>query len=241
MSKNKSLKRANQTDEINIKEKFELSIKQQDTISIGTNRNTRCLILDGPAGCAKTYLATLIALKLIKEKKSSGITYIRTSVQSRDGTIGFIPGTMDEKTAWMNEPLFSKLEELLIKPDIDKLYEENRIQTLPSSYLRGLNIKNTTILDECQNAMFSTIETALQRMAEHSLIILCGDSSGPQNDLGNKSGFPKIIDIFNDNESREHGIHYIKFTSEDIVRSKFVRFVVEKISKNTYTPFQFPV
>ena len=239
MSKNK--KPEKQTDGLTFKEKFDLTQKQQETLALGLHRDTRCLILDGPAGSAKTYLATLIALKLICERKSHGITYIRTSIQAKDGAIGFIPGTMEEKTSWMNEPLFSKLEELLIKPDVEKLYKEGQIQTLPSAFLRGLNIKNTTILDECQNAMFPTIETTLQRMAEHSLVILCGDSSGSQNDLGNKSGFLKTIDIFNDEESREHGIHYVKFISQDIVRSKFVKFVVEKISKNTSAPFQFQV
>ncbi len=222
----------NSKDEFLIKEKFELTEKQKSAIELGINRNTKCLILDGCAGVSKTYLATFIALKLLNLKKVNGLTYIRTSIQSKDGEIGFIPGVAEEKTAWMNQPLFAKLEELLIKPDIEKLNKNNAIQTLPSSQLRGLNLGNVVVLDECQNALFSTIETVMTRMSEHSLLILCGDSSGSQNDLGSKTGFRKITEIFNDDESKQHGIFYIKFESNDIVRSKFVKFVVEKLKQN---------
>ncbi len=215
-----------------IKEKFQPTEKQKIIIDLGLDtKSVRCLILDGKSGSAKTYLSTLIALKLFNLKKANNLTYIRTSVQSKDGEIGFVPGSVDEKTAWMNEPLFEKLDELLTKPDIDKLATGGYIKTLPSSTLRGLTLKGVVLMDECQNAFFSTIETVLTRMSEHSLVILCGDSSGAQNDLGTKSGFKQIVELFSDEESKENGIHCIKLNSEDIVRSKLVKFVVEKIDK----------
>ena len=67
----------------------------------------------------------LIALILFNQKKAKNLTYIRTSIQSKDGEIGFIPGDLDHKTEWMNAPLYEKLEELLTKPDINKLEKEN--------------------------------------------------------------------------------------------------------------------
>lgn len=219
-------------DELIIKEKFELTEKQKTILGLGLDtKNVKCLILDGKAGTAKTYLSILIALKLFNLRRASGLTYIRTSIQSKDGEIGFIPGIAEEKTAWMNEPLYEKLDELLTKPDIDKLEKEGYIKTLPSSMLRGLNLKNIVLMDECQNALLGTLETVLTRMSEHSLLILCGDSSGSQNDLGAKSGFKQISDLFNDEESKNNGIYHIMLDTEDIVRSKLVKFVVEKFGK----------
>ena len=215
-------------DELQIKEKFELTPKQQEVIARGLDKNTKCLILDGVAGTGRTYISVLIALKLLNLKKSHGLTYIRTSIQSTDGEIGFLAGSISEKTEWMNAPLCSKLEELLIKPDIDRLLKENKIKTLPSSMLRGLTITDTTICDETQNAFLSTAETVMTRMSEHSVLILCGDSSGSQNDLGNKSGFKKICEMFNDMDSQQNGIFYYKFGVDDVVRSKLVKFVVGK-------------
>jgi phosphate starvation-inducible protein PhoH len=97
--------------------------------------------------------------------------------------------------------------------------------------LRGIQLNSVTIFDEVQNALLSSIETVMTRMQEHSLLILCGDSSGSQNDLGKKSGFSKACEMFNNQESKEHGIFYVKLGVEDIVRSKFVQFVAEKFSK----------
>jgi len=121
---------------------------------------------------------------------------------------------------------------LLIKPDIDRLIKEERIKTLPTSMLRGIQMNNSVcILDECQCCLLSSIETVMTRMGEYSLLILCGDSSGSQNDLGTKSGFKKLCEIFHDEESKNNGIHYFKLDSSDILRSKFVKYVVEKFEK----------
>lgn len=221
----------NNSNSFEIKQKFELNDAQKQIIETGLDsKNCRCLIIDGRAGSSKTYLATLIALILLKEKKANLLTYIRTSVQSKDGELGFLSGSLEDKTAWMNEPFFSKLDELISKSTTDKLFKEKKVQTIPSSMLRGLNLSGVTIFDECNNALFSTIETALTRISEHSLIILCGDSSGSQNDLGNKSGFKKVIEIFNgDEECRKNGLFYFKLNSDSIVRSKFVKFVVKRL------------
>lgn len=218
--------------EVLIKQKFELTEKQKQILNLGIDKNTRCLILDGCAGVSKTWIAVLIGLQLLNAKKICSINYLRTLVQSKDSETGFLVGDLDEKTKYYNTPFYDKLSEFLIKPDLDRLIKENRIRTYPTSMLRGVTEKNcVTIFDENQNALLATIETVMTRMSEHSLLILCGDSSGSQNDLGQKSGFKKICEIFNDEESRQNGVFYIKLDSSDVVRSKFVRYVVEKFEK----------
>lgn len=219
-------------DPVNIKEKFQLTNKQLDVVNRGLDKNTKCLILDGCAGVSKTYLATLIGLKLLNLKKVSSVHYLRTLVQSKDSETGFLVGDLNQKTQFYNVGFYDKLEELLTKPDVHKLITEERIKTFPTSMLRGTTESNcVTIFDENQNAYLSTIETVMTRMSEFSLLILCGDSSGAQNDLGNKTGFWRVCEAFNDEVSRNNGIYYYKFGVEDIVRSKFVKYVVEKFNK----------
>lgn len=219
-------------DRIEIKERHKLSEKQQKILAVGLDKNTKCLILDGVAGTARTWISVLIALKLLEQKRIGEISYIRSLVQSKDGETGFLSGSLEEKTFYFNVPLFDKLQEFLSKPEIDKLIKEERIKTLPTSMLRGCQLSNSVaILDECQCCLLSSIETVMTRMGEFSLLILCGDNSGSQNDLGAKSGFKKLCEIFNDEESKNNGIHYFKLDSSDIVRSKFVKYVVEKFEK----------
>lgn len=215
-----------------IKQKFELTDKQKEIVDTGISKESRCLILDGVAGSAKTYLSVLIGLKLLNMRRVAGIHYLRTLVQSKDSETGFLVGDLNEKTKYYNVPLYDKLSELLIKPDLDKLIKEDRIRTYPTSMIRGITEENcVTIFDENQNALLGTIESVMTRMSEHSLLILCGDSSGSQNDLGQKTGFKKVCEIFNDEESRNNGVAYFRLDSSHIVRSKFVKYVVEKFEK----------
>ena len=46
-----------------------------------------------------------------------------------------------------------------------------------------------------------------------------------QSDINN-SGFAKMLDIFDDDESLENGVVCKKFTTDDIKRSKIVRFII---------------
>jgi phosphate starvation-inducible protein PhoH len=50
-----------------------------------------------------------------------------------------------------------------------------------------------------------------------------------QSDINGKSGFMKIMNAFDDVESKENGIYTFKFTEEDIVRSGLVKYIVKKL------------
>ena len=54
-----------------------------------------------------------------------------------------------------------------------------------------------------------------------------------QTDLKNKeqSGFKAMFDLFNDEESKQQGIHCVEFTKDDIMRSEILKFIIEKVEK----------
>jgi phosphate starvation-inducible protein PhoH len=60
---------------------------------------------------------------------------------------------------------------------------------------------------------------------------ICGDPD--QSDINGKSGFLQIMELFDDDESRENGVYIFKFTEEDIVRSGLVKFIIKKLKKTT--------
>lgn len=213
-----------------IKEKFQYNDIQKTIIQQGLNKNTRCIIMDGVAGTSKTFISILISLYLLKENKIPCINYIRSLIQSQDGETGFLSGDLNEKTMYFNVPLYDKLTELLYKQDIDKLVKEEKIKTYPTSMLRGTQMFGATIIDESQNLLLNSIETVMTRMGEHGILFILGDTTA-QNDLGHKTGFKKICEIFNNEECQEHGIYYFKLDSSHIVRSKFVKYIVEKFEK----------
>jgi len=71
------------------------------------------------------------------------------------------------------------------------------------------------------------ITTLITRVGEFSKVFILGDPD--QSDINGKSGFMKIMNAFDDVESKENGIYTFKFTEEDIVRSGLVKYIVKKL------------
>jgi predicted ribonuclease YlaK len=216
--------------ELKIKERTDFTEKQKNILNIALEKNTKCIFIDGLYGTSKSYLSVLSSLKLLNEKKADEIIFIRNPVESSTtGKIGFIPGTSEEKMAPYNAILFDKLEEMLSEPDIQKLKRENRISCHPVGFVRGRSWNcKAVIVDEASSMTWDDLFLVLTRCGEFTKIFFIGDSIN-QNDIGSKSGFRKMFDMFNDEESKEFGIHCFELREyQDIVRSGLLRFVMEK-------------
>lgn len=169
-------------------------------------------------------------MNLINDKRVSEIIYVRSAVESSDSKLGFLPGEMDEKMSPYVQPLVDKLEELLPRSDVEKLKKEERIHGFPVNFLRGLNWNAKVIVaDEAQNMTKKELITLITRVGEFSKLYVCGDPD--QSDINGKSGFLSVMNVFDDDESRENGIYTFKFEEEDIVRSGLVKYILKKLKK----------
>ena len=213
---------------VQIRQRPDLTNKQKEFLKLALDNNTKIMFLSGPSGSSKSFLATLAVLELMNLKKVSDLLYIRSIVESSDNKMGYLPGSAEEKLSPYLEPLMEKLDELLFAADVNTLVKEKRIDGKPTGYLRGLswNAKGI-IMDEAQNSTFRELTTLLTRVGHFSKLFVCGDPM--QSDINGKSGFEKMCNVFNDNESKEKGIHVFYLTEEDIVRSEIVRYIVKKL------------
>jgi len=216
--------------EIFIKNRSDLNSRQQELIDLAQNKNTKIIFVLGSSGTAKTYTSVLASLILLNKKKVSDILYIRSLVESSKSA-GFLPGDIAMKSAPYIVPLENKLDELISKKDIEYLKGEGRIQAPLINYMRGLSFNvQAIIVDEAQNLTEKELITVITRCGSHSVMFICADKN--QCDIKD-SGLHKILDLFNDEESKRFGIHTIEFSDEEIVRSELVKFVVKKLkSKN---------
>jgi phosphate starvation-inducible PhoH-like protein len=206
----------------------QLTSKQIELLNLLQNKTTKLVFISGPAGTAKTYTSILAGLTLLNHKRVSEIIYVRSIVESSDSKLGFLPGEMDEKMSPYIQPLIDKLEELLPKHDIDKLKKEERIHGFPINFLRGLSWNAKCIVaDEAQNMSKKELITLITRVGEFSKLFICGDPD--QSDINGKSGFVPMMNVFDDEESRNNGIYVFKFDEEDIVRSGLVKFILKKL------------
>ena len=215
---------------LGIKERVDLTDKQKAILEVAANKNTKCVFIDGLYGSSKSYLAVMSSLKLLNAKKVDEIIFIRNPVESSTtGKIGFIPGTSEEKMAPYNAILFDKLEEMLSESDIARLKKDNRISCHPVGFVRGRSWNcKAVIVDEASSMTWDDLFLILTRCGEFTRIFFIGDSVN-QNDIGAKSGFRKMFNLFNDRESKDFGIHCFELREySDIVRSGLLRFVMEK-------------
>jgi phosphate starvation-inducible PhoH-like protein len=208
----------------------ELTDKQKQFLALAADKTTKVIFVSGPAGTSKTFLAVYHALTMINEKRVSDLVYIRSAVECSDAKLGFLPGEANDKMTPYIQPLLDKLTELLPKGDIDVLLKEERVTGIPVGFLRGLNWNAKAIIaDESQNMSFKELFTLITRTGEFSKVFILGDPE--QSDINGRSGFIRMIGYFDDEESRENGIHVFRFTEDDIVRSGLVQFIIKKIKK----------
>lgn len=205
-----------------------LTEKQQKFLEIALSKDTKMMWVSGPAGTSKTFLAVLAALELLNARRMSDIIYLRSAVESSDNKLGFLPGEVEDKLSPYVQPLIDKLTEFLSKPDIDRLQKEERLDSIPIGFLRGLNWNaKVVIADEAQNCTVKELTTLITRVGEFSKVFILGDPQ--QSDINGKSGFKKMMDLFSDDNSKANGVFTFEFTEEDVVRSGLVKFIIKKL------------
>lgn len=217
--------------ELHIRERNDLTEKQIDILKAALDKDTRAIMLDGIYGSAKTYTAVLAALKLLNQKKVDQIIYVRNPVESSStGKMGYLPGLAEDKLAPYASIVFDKLEELLPPNEVEMLKADGRIEAIPLGFTRGKSWNcKAIIVDEAASLTADDFVLLLTRCGEFTRIFFTGDSFN-QNDIGAKTGFRKMFDKFNDEVSKENGVHCFELRDKtDIVRSKFVLFVLEHL------------
>ena len=213
----------------NIKlKKISLTDKQLALLKIIFDNDSKIVFISGPAGTSKTYVAIYGALQLYNMNNERGITYVRTIAESGEKSLGALPGEMAEKINPYMMPMNEKLDELLIPGQASIVKEKEIIKGMPINYLRGASWRDEIVIaDESQNFTFKELTTLMTRLGEGSKLLICGDPM--QSDINGRSGFADMYSLFNDEESKEQGIHTFYFGPEDIKRSEILKYVISKI------------
>lgn len=216
--------------ELKIRERNDLTDKQKEILQVAGDKNTKCILIDGLYGTSKTYLAVLASLRLLNQKRIDGIVYIRNPQESSTtGKLGFLKGDTDEKMAPYLGPLEDKLGEFLSEGEVKRLKADQRVIGMPLGFVRGRSWNcKAIIVDEASSMTWDDLFLILTRCGEFTRIFFIGDSVN-QNDIGSKAGFRKLFDMFDDQQSKDFGIHSFEMKEvHDIVRSQLLKFVMFK-------------
>jgi phosphate starvation-inducible protein PhoH len=184
--------------------------------------NGQHIIGMGSAGTGKTYVATYLALNALLDPESpyERIIIVRSAVPTRD--VGFLPGTLEEKSAIYELPYKDIFGDLCQRASTyADMKEAGLVEFCTTSFVRGLTWdKAIVIVDECQNATFHELNSIITRLGKESTVLLVGDFK--QTDLTKHSDMCGI-DMFVGIAKTMHSFGITEFTTADIVRSTFVK------------------
>jgi len=185
--------------------KFEISLNDEQKNAKSKILEADITLLTGQAGSGKTLLACQIALDMFFNRQTEKIIITRPAVAAAED-IGFLPGSMKDKMDPWLAPIYANLYMLYNKQKIDKMIEEDSIEILPITFVRGRTFVNSVvIIDEAQNVSTKQTEMILGRLGLNSKMMFCGDTS--QIDLKNKK--ESGIDFFKTLEARVEGVKVI--------------------------------
>ena len=194
--------------------------------AVGSNTLTFAL---GPAGTGKTYLAMAMAVAALKRHEVGRIVLCRPVVEAGE-SLGYLPGTLQEKLDPYVRPLYDALFDMTDMEKGNALIEQGIIEIAPLAYMRGRTLNDAfVILDEAQNTTPEQMKMFLTRLGFRSRFVVTGDSS--QRDLNGPSG---LITARRALEGTE-GIAFVELGKADIVRHPLVARIVEAYERAEQT------
>lgn len=184
---------------------------------------TKTMVVEfGPAGTGKTYISAGMAADMLADKEIEKIIITRPNVPAGE-SIGFFPGTLEEKMAPWVAPISSVMKERLGESFYEYLLKKKRIEIVPLEVIRGRDFSNCfVIVDEAQNLSFHEMKTVITRIGRNSKVVINGDIR--QSDLKQESGLKRYLEILSRNYDRlSEFVDVVEFSSDDIVRSELVK------------------
>ena len=168
----------------------------------------------GPAGTGKTYVTATYAADLYTLKSIDKIVITRPHFAvGKD--LGYLPGSLEEKTYPWALPVLDVLNKHLGKGTVDTAIKNGNIEMAPLALMRGRSFDNAFIIvDETQNITTHELKMLLTRVGEESTIVLNGDVQ--QSDLKEADGLSKVIHLA---KKYMLSVPIIEFGVGDIVRS----------------------
>lgn len=162
----------------------------------------KIVFVNAKAGTGKTTLAVGAAKILDMD-----LVYTFSAVEER--TLGYTPGSPEEKEQKYIQPLLDALEQIredtrfaIKREDHPPIINDSAWITAQShTFLRGTNIKDkVVIIDEAQNLTRGELKKVLTRVHDSAKVIVIGHDG--QNDLKNpeKSGFIPYLEHFRGKE-----------------------------------------
>jgi phosphate starvation-inducible protein PhoH and related proteins len=186
-------------------------------------RTHEIVIVTGPAGTGKTFLAMAAAVSALLNREVNRLVLTRPAVEAGE-RLGFLPGDFKEKVDPYLQPLYDALYALVDMDRAQRFFDRDQVEVAPLAFMRGRTLaKSFVILDEAQNTTPEQMKMFLTRLGEGSRAVVTGDITQIDLPLDVESGLVQARRILSDTE----GVAFVDLDKTDIVRHRLVQNIVE--------------
>ncbi len=194
---------------------------------VEASKKSDLVFVIGPAGTGKTYISVALAVMALKNKEVKKIIITRPAVEAGE-SLGFLPGDLKDKIDPYLRPVYDALDDMIHHEKLNYYIENRIIEIAPLAYMRGRTLgKAFVLLDEAQNTTPMQIKMFLTRIGQSSKVIVNGDVTQIDLPKHQKSGLAHAMSVLKDiNE-----IKFVKLASEDVVRHKIVKKIIDAYEK----------
>jgi phosphate starvation-inducible PhoH-like protein len=184
--------------------KYNVTLNEEQKLAKQLIINNQIVIVTGRAGSGKSLICAQAALDFLMKKQCNHIYVTRATIEV-GGSLGFLPGDLEDKFNPYLEAFQENLEKCYDKLKIQELVKNKRVVAYPVQFIRGKTIDDVLVVEEAQNLSKNEMLAILTRLGKTGKIIINGDNE--QKDIKESyTGLSYAIDI----SKKIEGIEWIK-------------------------------
>lgn len=184
--------------------KYAITLNEEQKETKRLIRENQIVVITGRAGCGKSLVSAQTALDFLFKKEYENIYITRAAVEVGH-SLGFLPGTLNDKFNPYLEAFQENLIKCYDKIKIDQLIQDEKVVALPVQFIRGKTIDDVLVVEEAQNLTKAEMLALLTRLGKNGRIIINGDNE--QKDIRDEyNGLSYAIDL----SKKIDGIKWIK-------------------------------
>ena len=184
--------------------KYAVTLNEEQKLAKQLIIDNQIVIVTGRAGSGKSLVCAQAALDFLMKKQCNHIYVTRATIEV-GGSLGFLPGDLEDKFNPYLEAFQENLEKCYDKVKIQELVKAKKVVAYPVQFIRGKTIDDVLVVEEAQNLSKGEMLAILTRLGKTGKIIINGDNE--QKDIKESyTGLSYAIDI----SKKIEGIEWIK-------------------------------
>jgi phosphate starvation-inducible PhoH-like protein len=184
--------------------KYNVTLNEEQKLAKQLIIDNQIVIVTGRAGSGKSLICAQAALDFLMKKQCNHVYVTRATIEV-GGSLGFLPGDLEDKFNPYLEAFQENLEKCYDKLKIQELVKNKKVVAYPVQFIRGKTIDDVLVVEEAQNLTKAEMLAILTRLGKQGKIIINGDNE--QKDIKESyTGLSYAIEL----SKKIEGIEWIK-------------------------------